>query len=154
MQVYIEEVLTAKRYLGSDKYGILSATSTAISPAESFTIIPVPDNPSTFSLQTGRDTFVTTDDSKASGSDVRGDAETIGFKTTLRIRMQARFKPRNKVAKEEKALEKISKKELEDIIGRKLNEEEIKKLRKARREGNFGEVSLGLKSKSKHDKYA
>ena len=114
----------------------------------------MPDNPSTFSLQTGRDTFVTTDDSKASGPDIRGDAETINFKTTLRIRMQARFKPRNKVAKEEKALEKISKRELEDIIGRRLDEEEVKRLRKARREGNFGEVSLGLKSKSKHDKYA
>lgn len=85
---------------------------------------------------------------------MRGDAETINFRSTVRIRMQARFKPRNKVAKEEKALEKISKKELEDIIGRRLDESEVKTLRKARREGTFGEASLLLRSKSKHDKYA
>ncbi|KAJ4292469.1 hypothetical protein N0V90_009131 [Kalmusia sp. IMI 367209] len=142
------------RYLGCDKYGILSATSTAISPAESFVVVPVPDNPSTFGLQTARDTFLTIDDSKASGPDVRGDAESITFNTTFRIRMQARFKPRHKVAKEEKAMEKISKKELEELIGRRLEDEEVRKLRKARREGNFHEVSLGLKVKSSHDKYA
>ncbi|KAK7186946.1 hypothetical protein PSPO01_07075 [Paraphaeosphaeria sporulosa] len=142
------------RYLGCDKYGIPSATSTAISPAESFTVIPIPDNPSTFGLQTARDTFLTVDDSKASGPDVRGDAEAITFNTTLRIRMQARFKPRHKVAKAEKALEKISKKELEDMIGRRLDDDEVKKLRKARREGTFHEVSLAYKVKTSHDKYA
>lgn len=85
---------------------------------------------------------------------MRGDAESITFNTTFRIRMQARFKPRHKVAKAEKALEKISKKELEDLIGRKLDDDEVKKLRRARRDGTFHEVSLGFKVKTSHDKYA
>jgi protein FRG1 len=68
--------------------------------------------------------------------------------------MQARFKPRNKATKEEKANLKISKKELEDIIGRKLNDEEVKKLRKAKRENDFHEVAMDMRSKSSHDKYA
>ncbi|KAF2680953.1 actin-crosslinking protein [Lentithecium fluviatile CBS 122367] len=143
------------KYLSCDKYGILSATATAISPAESFTAIPVPSSPSTFSLQTARDTFLTLEpSSKASGPDVRGDAEAINFNTTFRIRMQARFKPKNKVAKEEKAHQKISKKELEEIIGRRLEDDEVRRLKKARREGDFHEVALDLKVKGSHDKYA
>jgi protein FRG1 len=142
------------RYLGCDKYGILSANSTAISPEESFAVIPVPDSPSTFSIQTQREKFFTKDDSKKSGSEVRGDAETISFNTTFRIRMQARFKPKLKASKEEKALAKISRKELEDIIGRRLEDEEVRKLKKARREGNFHETALDMKVKSSHDKFA
>jgi len=68
--------------------------------------------------------------------------------------MQARFKPKNRVAKEEKAHQTISKKELEDLIGRKLEDHEVKKLKKARREGDFHEKALELKVKTSHDKYA
>ena len=68
--------------------------------------------------------------------------------------MQARFKPRNKANKEEKDHQKISKKELEDLIGRKLSDDEVKKLRKARREQNFHEVAMEMRAKSSHDKYA
>lgn len=85
---------------------------------------------------------------------MRGDAEQITFNTTFRIRMQARFKPRNRATKEDKAYQKISKKELEDIIGRKLNDDEVKKLRRARRENDFHEVAMDMRSKSSHDKYA
>ncbi|KAF2707289.1 actin-crosslinking protein [Pleomassaria siparia CBS 279.74] len=142
------------RYLGCDKYGMLSANSTAISPEESFLCIPVPDNPSTFSLQTAREKFVTIDESGSGGPEVRGDAEVITFNTTLRIRMQARFKPKLRANKEEKAKEKISKKELEELIGRKLEDDEVRKLKKARREGNFHEIALDFKVKTSHDKYA
>jgi protein FRG1 len=69
---------------------------------------------------------------------VRGDAESITFNTTFRLRMQARFKPRNKASKEEKA----------------RDDDEVKRLKKARREGNFHETALDLKVKSSHDKYA
>lgn len=141
-------------YLSCDKYGVLSATATAMSPEESFTAIPAPDNPSAFSLQTPREKFLSIDESGTGGPDIRGDVETITFNSTFRIRMQARFKPRLKVAKEDKAYEKISRKELQELIGRSLDEEEVKKLRKARREGNFHEVSLDMKVKSSHDKYA
>ncbi|KAF2268217.1 actin-crosslinking protein [Lojkania enalia] len=142
------------RYLGCDKYGILSANGTAISPEESFLCIPVPDNPSTFGLQTQREKFLTINESSRNVPEVRGDAESITFNTTFRIRMQARFKPKLKANKEEKAKEKISRKELEEKIGRKLDEEEVRKLKKARREGNFHETALDMKVKSSHDKFA
>lgn len=145
---------TTQRYLSCDKRGVLSATATAISPEESFLIIPVPDNPSAFSLQTLRDNFFTIDDTSKNEPEIRGDADSITFNTTFRLRMQARFKPRLKASKEEKAKEKISRKELEELIGRRLADDEVKKLKKARREGNFHETALDMKVKSSHDKYA
>jgi protein FRG1 len=67
--------------------------------------------------------------------------------------MQARFKPRLKASREEKAREKISRRELEEAAGRKLTEDEVKMLKKARREGNYHETLLDIKVKSKHDKF-
>jgi protein FRG1 len=125
-----------------------------MSPEESFLVIPVPDNASAFSLQTARDKFLSINEPSAGGAEIRGDVETIAFNTTLRIRMQARFKPRLKASKEEKAKEKISKKELEELIGRRLDDDEVRRLKKSRREGNFHETALDMKVKSSHDKYA
>lgn len=85
--------------------------------------------------------------------EIRGDATDVSFDTTFRIRMQARFKPRLKASREEKAREKISRKELEEAVGRRLDEDEVKKLKKARREGDYHEVLLDMKVKGKHDKY-
>jgi len=85
--------------------------------------------------------------------EVRGDATDVSFDTTLRIRMQARFKPRLKTTKEERAREKISRQDLEDAAGRRLDDEEVKRLRRARRDGDYHEVLLNMKVKSKHDKY-
>lgn len=90
---------------------------------------------------------------KALPPEVRGDATETTFYTTLRIRMQARFKPRIKASKEEKAREKITRAELEAAVGRRLTEDEVKKLKRARREGDYHEVLLDIKVKSKHDKY-
>lgn len=67
--------------------------------------------------------------------------------------MQARFKPKLKATKEEKAREKISRKELEEAVGRRLEEEEVRTLKRARREGDYHEQLLMLKVKSKHDKF-
>lgn len=143
------------RYLSCDKFGMLFATREAISPEESFLCIPVADNPGTFAVQTQREKFLTIDEeSKASEKKVRGDADGIDFNSTFRIRMQARFKPKLKVAKEEKAREKISRKELEEMVGRRLDEEDVKLLKKARRGGNFHEALLDVKVKGKHDKFA
>lgn len=150
----VRPALTACRYLSCDKYGVLTANATAMSPEESFLVIPVPDNPSAFSLQTARDKFLGVDESSTSGPEIRGDAESITFNTTFRIRMQARFKPRLKASKEDKAKEKISRKELKELIGRKLEDDEVKRLKKSRREGNFHETALDMKVKSSHDKYA
>ncbi|KAM0335310.1 hypothetical protein ACHAQA_000355 [Verticillium albo-atrum] len=144
------------KYLGCDKHGALSAASEAVSPLECFNIIPTADTPGTFQLQTLRDTFITAKPSTGvtkAAHEVRGDADVISFASTLRIRMQARFKPRLKASKEEKAKEKISRKELEEAVGRKLEEDEVRRLKRARREGDYHEQLLMFKVKNKHDKY-
>lgn len=151
--------LIRTRYLSCDNHGLFSATAAAVSHYESFLAIPSPDIPGTFSLQTrggDAESFLCVKESaKASGGvEIRGDASTISFETTLRIRMQARFKPKLRATKESKAYEKISKKELEEIVGRLLNEDEVRRLRRARREGNFHEEVLDVKVKGKHDKFA
>ncbi|KAF4255039.1 hypothetical protein KXX16_008772 [Aspergillus fumigatus] len=151
------------KYLSCDTYGILSASASAISHYESFLALPSTDIPGTFALQTGggdKEAFVcvreASSSSKASGRviEVRGDASSLGFETTLRVRMQARFKPRIKANKETKAREKISRKELEGIVGRRLEEHEVKRLKRARREGTFHEEVLDVRVKGKHDKFA
>lgn len=137
---------------------MLSATADAVSPLETWDIISTPDAPGTFQLQTQRDTFVTvreTPNSKKQQYEVRGDETDVIFHTTLRIRMQARFKPRVQKTKEEKALKErvISRRELEEAAGRKLTDEEVKMLRRARKEGDYHEKLLDIKVKSKHDKF-
>ena len=72
----------------------------------------MPDTPSTFSLRTQRDTFLAIGDSSTRGPEIRGDADTISFNTTFRIRMQARFKPKLKASKEEKAYTKMTGREM------------------------------------------
>lgn len=150
-------VFFLSRHLGCDKYGIFYATSEAVSPLESFVLVATADTPGTFQVQTLRDTYLTVKASNSSRAnappEVRGDAADMTFDTTLRIRMQARFKPRIKASKEEKAREKISRKELEEAVGRRLEEDEVKMLKRARREGDYHERLLDLKVKNKHDKY-
>ncbi|KAI0531770.1 FRG1-like family-domain-containing protein [Xylaria digitata] len=143
------------KYLACDKHGILSATSEAIAPPETWTVIATPDAPGTFQLQTLQETFLAVAESKKphGAPEVRGDATEISFESTLRIRMQARFKPKLKATKELKQKAKVSRKELEDAVGRRLDEDEVKRLKKARREGDYHEQLLDLKSKNKHDKY-
>ncbi|MCJ1339274.1 hypothetical protein MMC09_004563 [Bachmanniomyces sp. S44760] len=150
------------RYLSCDKFGILSATREAISFEESFTCIPTPDIPGAFSIQTQRADdnikFLTlsssSDTTTTNPHEVRGDAETTSPNTTIRIRMQARFKPRLKANKESKAREKISRKALEEVVGRRLDDEEVRRLKRARREGDYHEVILDVRVKGKHDKFA
>ncbi|KAK1757359.1 FRG1-like family-domain-containing protein [Echria macrotheca] len=145
------------RYLSSDKFGMLTATSEAVSPLESFVVTATADTPGTFQIQTLRDTYLTIKEvtpTTKKGCEVRADAEDVSFDTTLRIRMQARFKPRLKASREEKAREKISRRELEEAVGRRLDEDEVKRLKRARREGDYHEVLLDIKVKSKHDKYS
>jgi protein FRG1 len=68
--------------------------------------------------------------------------------------MQARFKPKLKASKESKAREKISRRELEEVVGRRLEDDEVKRLKRARREGNFHEEILDVRVRGKHDKFA
>jgi protein FRG1 len=143
------------RYLAADKFGILSALRDAISAEEQFVCVAAsPDSPKgMLALQTAREKFVGMDpESKA--PEVRADAEAITFATTVRVRMQARFKPKLQASRESKAREKISRKELEDAVGRRLEEDEVKRLKRARRDGSYHEALLDVKVKGKHDKFA
>ncbi|EEY17623.1 conserved hypothetical protein [Verticillium alfalfae VaMs.102] len=109
----VRQVWVANKVSGTEQFrfkghhgenGTLSAASDAVSPLECFHILPTADTPGTFQLQTLRDTFVTAKPSTGSkaGHEVRGDRDAVSFASTLRIRMQARFKPRLKASKEEK----------------------------------------------------
>ncbi|PMD21021.1 actin-crosslinking protein [Hyaloscypha hepaticicola] len=146
------------KYLSCDKIGQLSANTEAVSPLESFLSIPTADTPGAFQIQTLRETFLTIKPSTSSKAnalpEIRGDAKGITFNTTFRIRMQARFKPKLKASKEEKASQKISRKELEEAVGRRLEDDEVRRLKKARREGDYHEALLLIKVKNKHDKYS
>lgn len=103
------------------------------------------------------DAFVTIQEDSGKGSgavEIRGDASSITFESTIRVRMQARFKPKLKASKETKAREKISRRELEAAVGRRLEDDEVKRLKKARREGNYHEEILDVRVSGKHDKFA
>lgn len=85
---------------------------------------------------------------------LRGDGEADSASTELVIKMQSRFKPRVQANKETKAREKISRKELEQAVGRRLEDNEVKRLKRAKKEGNFYEEVLDVRVKGKHDKFA
>ena len=68
--------------------------------------------------------------------------------------MQARFKPQLQAYKEEKAKETITRKELERLVGRRLNDTEVKRVKRAKKDGNWREIALDLKIEGKHDKFA
>ncbi|KAI5467607.1 FRG1-like family-domain-containing protein [Mariannaea sp. PMI_226] len=146
------------KHLSCDKIGALSAVSEAVSPLETLRIVEATGKPGTFHIQTLRDTFITIKPTTskaggAAGAEVRGDSEESSPNATFYVRMQARFKPRLRASKEEKIQSKISRKELEEAVGRRLDEDEVKKLKRARREGDYHERLLEIKVKGKHDKY-
>jgi protein FRG1 len=142
------------KYLGCDKSGVLSATRDAVGREEGFESIVTEAGIGTFGIMTAYEKFVGIDPDATGDRVVRGDKEAMEFVSTVRIRMQARFKTKLRVAKEKTAREKISRRELEELAGRKLEEDDVKKLKKARREGNFHEVLLDVKVKGKHDKFS
>lgn len=126
-----------------------------MSPLECFAVVAAAHGPGTLQLQTQRGTFVAAArGGGAEPAEVRGDGDGAAAATALRIRMQARFKPRLRASREEKALARISRRELDEAAGRRLNEDEVKVLKRARREGDYHEKLLDIKVKNKHDKFA
>ena len=142
------------RYLAADRFGILSAHRDAIAAEEQFVGRAAPDAPpGMLALQTARATFLGSDPASPTPA-VRADADAITLATTLRVRMQARFKPKLQASKASKARERVSRKELEAAVGRRLAEDEVRLLKRARREGGYHEALLDVKVKGKHDKFA
>ena len=143
------------RYLTAERDGSLSARTEAIGPAEGFVVVLASrETPGLFALQTVREGFVGTERTDTDGGRIRCDEEAISFATTLRVRMQARFKPKIRKGKEEMERQRIGRKEIEEVVGRKVTDEEARRLKRARREGDFYEQVLGLKAKGRSDKYA
>ncbi len=93
-------------------------------------------------------------DKKKMSVSLRGDGEANSETTHTIIKMQARFKPRVQQNKETKANEKISRRELEQVVGRKLDDEELRRLKRAKKEGTYYEEVLDVRVKGKHDKFA
>ncbi len=160
------------RYLGCDRGGFLRAEAVAVGVGEGFrvSVADAEENGGKGRFLVGSGTGSGEGDEKeqkiryvcvGEGRDgsrkaweVRGDGEGITDRSMLRIRMQARFKPRLKANKEMKAKEKISRKELETAVGRRLEDDEVKRLKKARRNGTYHEEVLDVRVKGKHDKFA
>jgi protein FRG1 len=95
-----------------------------------------------------------TSNSKSVSVSIRGDGEADSPSTYMIVKMQAKFKPRVQQNKEIKAKEKISRKELEQAVGRRLEDDEVKRLKRAKKDGTFYEEVLDVRVKGKHDKFA
>ncbi|KAF8458009.1 FRG1-like family-domain-containing protein [Terfezia claveryi] len=142
------------KYLSCDRFGVLSATKEAISHEEGFAAVKT-NVGSGWAFQTARDKYVGVDEPKSGGTiEIRGDAEEVGFCQTWTIRGQARFKKKTR-KEEDKLKDRITKKDLEAQAGVKLDGDQVKMLKKARREGRFHEALLDVRVKfGKHDKFS
>ena len=160
-------------YLSCDSFGVLRAQREAIGREEGFEIMPVEGETGSFVLKTAASKMdqkekgerylaavatVTKDDEgeeKRVSVSIRGDGEHRQDESTkIHIRMQARFKPQviKEQAKEKDA--KISRRELVAAVGRELQDEEVKRLKRARKNGTYHEELLDVRVKGKHDKFA
>ncbi|KAJ9611259.1 hypothetical protein H2200_004442 [Cladophialophora chaetospira] len=159
-------------YLSCDSVGVLGARREARGTEEGFVIEQVPEKEGQGKLrwrvktaaskkedgETGRRYLCAVTETKANAKAVnislRGDGDADSDSTHLIVKMQARFKPRVQQNKETKAKAKVSRKELEHAVGRKLDDDEVKRLKRARKDGNFYEEVLDVRVKGKHDKFA
>ncbi|KAK9371992.1 FRG1-like family-domain-containing protein [Lipomyces chichibuensis] len=142
------EKYTVKSYLGKyftvSKYGICEATSEAIGPEQELAIER---------KETGDGWVITSAWDKyfcLSHNDVRCDSESAGFKETLMIRVQAKFRKRPSKTIDE-SQRKIHTRELEEKVGAPLDYETIKILKQAFRNGRLNEAILDVKEKMKTD---
>ncbi|KAH0845403.1 FRG1-like family protein [Fonsecaea pedrosoi] len=159
-------------YLSCDSVGVLGAKREARGVEEGFvaeTVDNAADGKTRWRLRTaasksedgdkGRRYLCAVTETKQTNAksiniSLRGDGEASSESTHLVFKMQARFKPRLQQNKETKAKEKVSRRELEQAVGRRLEEHEVKRLKKAKKEGNFYEEVLDVRVKGKHDKFA
>ena len=145
-----------ERFLGCDKDGALAARREAAGAEEMFRVRRTEgEGGGVFEIGTGRGGCIMVEEGQGGrGTRVRGDGEEGAERARVRIRMQARFQPRLRMEKAEKVRAKISRKELEAEVGRRLEDDEVRRLKKARREGDYHETMLDVKVKGKHDKFA
>jgi len=144
------------KYLGCDAHGMLSATREAISAEEEWVPAPQPGG-GRWAWQAVRGGFIGVEEKEGKGVMVRGDREDVGFRETWTVRLQKRNKVKVKAGGGDagKIKDRVTRKELEELAGVSLDDEQVKKLRKARKEGGFHEALLDIRVKhGKHDKFA
>lgn len=166
-------------YLSCDSIGVLGARREARGMEEGFVVeaVETVEGRQRFRLRTtasktadgdkGRRYLSTTaetstnpsktdrEDSKKKVSiSIRGDGEADSNGTQVVLKMQARFKPRLQQHRETKAMEKVSRRELEQVVGRRLDDEEVRRLKRAKKNGTYYEEILDVRVKGKHDKFA
>ncbi|KAF4550562.1 FRG1-like domain-containing protein [Elsinoe fawcettii] len=85
---------------------------------------------------------------------IQAKKDKLTKESAVIVRMQAKFKPKLEQAKKEKAYEKIGRAQIEREAGRTLTDDEVKRLKKARKRGTYHEEMLDVRAKGKHDKFA
>lgn len=158
------------KYLSADRFGVVTCEREAAGMEEVFwfanpggvigDVKTEDDNKQvsdgTFHIRTSRKKYISISPSsvRTTQHNIRADTETPSPSSILHIRMQSRFKPKLKANRELKAKEKVSRKQLEEAVGRRLNEDEVRRLKKARRDGGWHEAVLDARVKGSHDKFA
>jgi protein FRG1 len=146
------------KYIGVDKYGVVSCEREAIGPTEEWETILRPDG---FGFKSMFDKFLSIDTEAfakhgtAAGGIIRADSETMGARETFHIRMQNRFKRQAKksahvnvmAAEQEKIKQQVGHKQL------KFSSQDRLDIRKAAEQGRLGETLLDKRSQKTSDKY-
>ncbi|KAI8368123.1 FRG1-like family-domain-containing protein [Radiomyces spectabilis] len=144
------------KYLGSDKFGVVTCDSEAISGQEEW-------NPAIteagIAFQNVHGKYLMVDEIANGGFKIRADAEEVGFCEAFRVYCQARFKHKNKSEKK-KALP-AGAAEIDNIrkyqswgAGRiHTTKEDERELKRARQEGRAAEAMLDRRAKVKADRY-
>ncbi|KAF2148548.1 hypothetical protein K461DRAFT_297954 [Myriangium duriaei CBS 260.36] len=140
------------RYLGAVKEGLEARREArGVEEGWTFEVADGPEEEVAFWLRSGRGTYLTVSEDKDKPIIKLGEKSEA---SRLVVRMQAKFKPKLEAAKREKAYEKISRTQIEREAGRGLTDEEVKRLKRARKDGTYHEQMLDVRAKGKHDKFA
>ncbi|ORZ01789.1 FRG1-like family-domain-containing protein [Syncephalastrum racemosum] len=144
------------KYLRSDKFGVVSADSEAISGLEEW-------NPSItdagIAFQNAHNKFMMIDEVANKGFRIRADSEEVGFCETFRVYCQSRFKRKAKKEKKEKvddsSLEVDNVRKYQSWGGGRLHttKEDRRELKRAKQEGRAAEAMLDRRAKVKSDRY-
>ncbi|KAJ3032263.1 hypothetical protein HK097_005315, partial [Rhizophlyctis rosea] len=144
----------SSKYLSSDKFGVTSAYSEAISPAEEWDVVIRDDGVALQNVLNGKYLRCEMDGT------ARCDSEEVGFREVFRILCQAQNKARAKKRKEKESVD-AEVLEVETIKkfhswggGRLVNTtEDTRELKRARKDGQLNEALLDRRSKLKADRY-
>ncbi|KAF2221626.1 FRG1-like family-domain-containing protein [Elsinoe ampelina] len=144
------------RYLGVDKEGRASAVREARGVEEGLVVLGLDTSAATFHLKTFKGMYLAAVPSPLDPEKIliQAKKDKMTKESAVVIRMQAKFKPKLEQAKKDKAYEKIGRAQIEREAGRTLNDDEVKRLKKARKRGTYHEEMLDVRAKGKHDKFA